>query len=702
MRALLIGVDRYPLLPPGSQLQGARNDVEALTKILRRHLGISPHRLECLFNERATRSAIIGAMSRLLGQVDRDEPVLLYFSGHGSRRVIPESSMDDPFEPVIVPHDSGRAPHGNRDIGSRCLAGWLERLAARTTRIALILDCCHAGRTPSVRGRARVRRTVAEDREVELEQAPWPVSPVLEARRGSSGWLPHGGAATLVAASRAYQPAFELELPEVGYRAHGALTYFLVRELASASAGLDLSELISRVSAEVVSRLPDQHPQLERGERQTALDLELPAARPPHLVLGRSGDRIQVGIGSVHGVQNGTLLDLHATELVPPTSGARLGQARVVDVQAVQSEAILFREARAGRIIARTRAIPAAGTDSRSNLRVAVIAPAALADEAAALRLALDESPLLRVVVRKDVAELKVRLAHAEEQVLPVGGCPSDPPARPTVTCLVANGRGRVVAPVRTVQDLPGRCQLVHDLETLASLHRIRTLERPVPTPLDMALRLEILRRTSSGGWRAVRPSSEPGCPVFADGERFAVRINNSSRQPVFPYLLDLGVGGVLDLLYPLDRPWRPIEPGRTVLVGAGIADALFFAVPSGYPFSSPGATPARCTRTLKLIAATEGTDLRPLFLPELREGCDWLEHVATSSLGWTLARILARDLVLNLGTSIPPREVLWTAQQRSVVLERRALPSAHVRPEHQRPGRPMPPDPVIAVNQTS
>src|ERR1700676_1995200 len=141
--ALLIGIDRYPNFPEHAQLAGCVNDVEEMAALLINRFSFPAGNVERLLNGAATQAGIRAAFGGLTERVGLDDVVVVQYSGHGSRMADPKAP--DGMDETIVPGDSGRAPHENRDICDTEIHRWLLRLTERTGHLTLIFDSCHSG-----------------------------------------------------------------------------------------------------------------------------------------------------------------------------------------------------------------------------------------------------------------------------------------------------------------------------------------------------------------------------------------------------------------------------------------------------------------------------------------------------------------------------------------------------------------------------
>ncbi|MDA8019480.1 MAG: caspase family protein [Thermoanaerobaculia bacterium] len=271
LRALVIGIDEYPFLDPDRRLRGAVADANAIASVMREQS--SKLDLTKLLNSRASREAVLGALDDLVAATRSDDEVLVYWSGHGSQ--VPNQANDDEeedgWDETLVPYDSGRGRHPNRDILDDEIYTRIKALNKVTDRITFILDSCHSGTAvrTGVRGVPRDGRSAAASGLSSRTEAP---SNDKAAPRGSSGWLPAPDADTrylLLAACRDDQEA--LELPFRG-QMRGAFTWALCRELERTQPGTTWKSVFGVVSKDIAfSTMGAQIPQIEGNADRLAL-----------------------------------------------------------------------------------------------------------------------------------------------------------------------------------------------------------------------------------------------------------------------------------------------------------------------------------------------------------------------------------------------------------------------------------------------
>lgn len=129
--ALVIGINNYTGDWPA--LDNAVNDAKAVEKVLRNKYTFDE--IFTLYNENATRDDIIEAFEKLIDQVNENDNVLIYYSGHGEFR----SKMNKGYwVPVDAKTKSTKRYINNLDVRS-----YIEGIKSKHT--LLIADACFSG-----------------------------------------------------------------------------------------------------------------------------------------------------------------------------------------------------------------------------------------------------------------------------------------------------------------------------------------------------------------------------------------------------------------------------------------------------------------------------------------------------------------------------------------------------------------------------
>lgn len=625
--ALLIGINRYPQIP-NADLQGCVSDMELMRSLLAERFGFPAERTRTLRDEEATQQGIRGALADLAAAVGKDDIVVLFYAGHGSR-------MNDPRQPgrlleSMVTHDSGRGARPNRDIIDEEIDQWVQRVNEKTPFVSLIFDCCHSGsvtRDPfgeltreapaDLRAPAEmfdsgaVPEIFASARNVEAEQG-----------RGTAGWMPGRRRAVVIAACRADELANE-HTGEGAVR-HGALTFFLGQALFQTPSGATWRDVFERISPKITTIYGRQHPQIEGRMDQLLFGTEeiRPASYLPVLAV-RDG-AVEIGGGAAHGVRPGSLWTVRSSSARHGEAGDEVAAVEVQTVRAATSTARVVEARDPGQLVAGLRAflweqrLPAPG------LRVTIVA----SDEARSrLARALLSEPLLQAVEEGGQADVLIRCLEPRERVGPGDPCPGVGPLE--VRTWAAVGRdGRLAARLRP--DRPEEMQgLLDDLVGVGRYRQLLDLDNP-DRGSDLKGRVTLRAKRWNPDQKAfvdALPDAGVGVPVFREGEKAEFEITNGHEKALWVTLVQFGCDGKIQLLLPMPghatyaRGGLRLEPGETLLLAAdyfrqdpGYAEAvregLPLHLPKGFPWvAEPGEEADLGLVTLKLLVTAVSAD---------------------------------------------------------------------------------------------
>ncbi|KAG6901494.1 hypothetical protein C0995_011172 [Termitomyces sp. Mi166 len=315
--ALLIGIDKY--MDPGvPDLRGAVNDANAVEQYLIAGVSVSKDRIVNLRDNEATRERIVTAMRKLVlhSDINAQDPILIYFSGHGSEAkppidCWPTTSANDRMR-MFLPYDfklDGSHNAGGQGVLDIEVSQILADIATKkSNNITVIVDCCHTGYeirknscddTLAVRGvKLPFNYTISKDI----------LSPVLACFRG--GVNSH----VLLAACKEGQFAFESQ-------GHGLFTRALLRLLTQE----DIKKL---TYTNVITRLPflsSQQPQCEGVHQNRIIFTSMPGRAQPtaHDIHSTGkGEESTLEAGLAHGIANGTMLTVYSDEQLTSVVGS--------------------------------------------------------------------------------------------------------------------------------------------------------------------------------------------------------------------------------------------------------------------------------------------------------------------------------------------------------------------------------------------
>lgn len=645
--ALLVGIDRYPFIP-GVDLRGAANDVEAMALYLEQRLGFRDTDIHRLLNEGAGRDDILSAFERLAHQVSRDDLVIVHFSGHGSLRANPQNPDGSGRDETLVPFDSGRGRLEDRDITCHEVRELLRHITDKTRRLTVIFDCCHSGTL--VRDARGLRiRAVAPSRPLDRPAASRPTGSV-------PGWWPHDRSYSFFAACRSDEKAGEIQVTDAG-TSHGALTYYLLRELHEARDDETYRDVFERLTLAFRSRFSHQHPQLEGAVDRLLFGLR---ELKPHRFLAvgeRAGESAILAGGAAHRVEAGSQWTVFPAGTRDPLGAPVLGELRITAVGAIASEASILEEAAPDSITGGCRAIETRPGDRVPQLSVEIVAEAGLEESSEDLVREIELSRLLRPARGEDAPMMTVYLLAARDG--PRSGAPLPELGPLPRACYAVMGEeGALSMPVRCLDRRLALFDLVENLENRSRWLHALTLRNRSPDALAGHVSFEILRGDGGGSWSVVGNNAR-----FESGERFALEITNRSAFPLHVYVIHFAVDGEIQPIYPPRGAWQPVAAKGKASYGQ-VGDGLSFELHPELPFDH-GPGPVEIEETLKLIATTEATDFYPLFQGSYRQLAS--DDVLSAS---SLAMLLYRSF-LGLSTREVQRRGKGSARESWTTLDR-------------------------------
>ena len=647
--ALLVGINEYPRFD-GVELSGCVNDVNVMREALISSCRFPAENVEVLTDAQATRDGILAAMERLTELVGQGDLALFHYSGHGSRMTDREGDEPDGWDQTIVPTDSGRLDRPNRDITDDEIYDWLMKLTAKAGHVTVILDSCHSGAAMR-EGEALRRRQVPDDCRPVSELPPSPVAdavaPALrQNKEKSSGWLPLNPNYVLLAGCSCRQSSNEKDFGGV---AHGALTYFLVRELTKARPGLSYRDVFERVAARMKSQLPNQEPQLEGDRDRELFGLNDLAPMTFVPVTARSGDAVTLGAGLACGLVVGSEWLIHpkGTKEATPTP---LAKVRITSVSALEARGQLFEERKKGSVAAGDRAVEHLHQLSSRPLAVALIGDP---KRVAAVEREVVASPLLRMAKEGEQPDLTLRFAivrgDSAPEVWTIFGADGEPQ-------LTGSPKG----------DSRGGSEVLADLEKWARFRRALDL-RSDDEELAGRIKLTILRYVE-GEW--LEPErDDSGEPVLYEGDRVGFSVETSCQE-LYVYVLDFGLTGSVSQLYP-ERGVHQTLQEKKVFQGAGRMpiDGKFFdlTIPADLPEDRRDAIDVG-RETLKLFASTKPANFETLFQSAVWRGgpARSLNDALQLTFGGGQGQLAFRT------AETEPKKERWATLERSFRVRRR------------------------------
>jgi hypothetical protein len=663
-RALLIGIDRYPNLEARYQLTGCGNDVAAFREALVQTYGFPPENVRTLREEEATRDAILDALDRLVHETGTDDIVVIQYSGHGSQVIDREGDEADMRDETIVAQDSGRVDKPNRDITDDELYARLLALAQATSNVTLVFDCCHSGTITRDAFTAPSRSVDADLRPGEqLPPASIPAGfgPTMQATRGATpkknGLVPIGGSYVLIAGCSDEETSFEYPVAATDdHVRHGALTFFLLQELAAAAPGATYRDVFERAAPRVTAVYKGQHPQLEGNVDRELFGIVDRKPMPYVRVEGSDGAAVTLHVGAAHGITVGSIFGIYPPGTRSAAPAARLARVRVDRVGGVSSTATLLDAGAPGPIPADARAFleERAFTDLRLAVEVDDRTGGSTAASENMRALIQDQKALKLVTENGDVRLYALPADDARAR----GGAMPDLGTLPEPTWAAAGADGLAsLFPPGAIRDAATVNRVVDNLRIIAAHRAALAIDNPDPAdPLRGQVSLKLLRKDAGGRWVEAAPDSQ-GAVVFHDGNDLALRLTNRYSARVFPCVLDFGLTGRIEQVFPPAGSQPALEPGSYDF-GVRPGEDMTVSFPDGFGGSEG-------VESLKLFAATTPIDFRWLEQQGTRAALSGLEELMHAILGGKL------DATREVSRKTLPVGEPWTTAIQSFVLRR-------------------------------
>ena len=150
--ALIIGINKYPAMDKDKQLEAARKDAEAISKLLIERYGFSKERMVELYDEQASRKGVIRAFSSLKRRLTDKDSLFIYYAGHGEYETTGrEKTQKEKVDGMgyWIPSDAELDDPSSYIFNSQ-VRDYLANIPAR--HIYAVVDSCFSG---SLMGRSR-------------------------------------------------------------------------------------------------------------------------------------------------------------------------------------------------------------------------------------------------------------------------------------------------------------------------------------------------------------------------------------------------------------------------------------------------------------------------------------------------------------------------------------------------------------------
>ena len=644
--ALLIGISDYYQLGrrPWPKLNTGQ-ELDTLREILISKWRFSSDDILTLKDNSATKQNIISSFRHhLIEKVKPGDIVFFHFSGHGQQ--IPDDNDDemDGLDESIVPYDAidrsvaAGAKTNIRDDELGILFRELaERLQAGTRRpgsITVSLDSCFSG--TATRG-------------ILIERGgPWDVSldgpkprPFPRGQMdGPTGLFAAGEAAhgnyVLLSASRSDQTAHE----ENGM---GVYSRALIHALATSPADHTTTyrTLIDKISVEVSSIVPEQSPQLEGNPDTLLFSGKMKAstlASAGHRVLYDKEGRLRLQAGSIHGITAQSVFSLYPTESTNYDQDSSLGEAEVQQVDPFQATLTLMNG-----LSLPTHRITKQGivgiekvhsynneplrlywinksNNIKSQARCSELYKTITTQPVVTTSETNSQQHDVSVLCNERTNKIEVRRASSST---PMIGLPLDQKASESLQQILKDF-WRWKHLYRLQQDNPSANVQLRTFPVIVTLDRNGlALERPSPYP----------------NHPPTKHLAEPS------NSHFMMELTNTSKNPLYVTILELGSDGSVDVLFPTNK-----NSTDNLIAADGKPH-----IPDYRPYVYKIRGPVGQRSLLKLIATRDPIDLSGAIQGSLQRGTD-----RSGDRTSPLARLLLDLVTGERGATSNPSSQVW------------------------------------------
>jgi hypothetical protein len=566
--ALIIGINRYAFMEEKYQLAGCVNDAELLKSILVNKFGFDPVNIRTLYDEQATRDAIVAEMERVESTIGKDDILVFHYSGHGHTCSVKTEFTDEGSGRAncILPFDDAEPSAEGpvyREIRDHQINDWLARIARKTRYTTLIFDACHSGTmTRSAAGRSTVRSVPSVERPpVARGLTSSDARTGTGAGAGAGGWLNLSDNFVVISGCRDTQTSKETYFTMDGESTkHGVLSYSLTRALLAATPGTTYRDVFEQTCAGVLANASAQNPQIEgRIDREVfgVRDIE-PLRFVP--VTAVEGAAVTLGGGLAHGLRRGSKWEIYPPGTKQADPGERLGMLLLDEVDGLCARGTLL-ETGAGQQPVTVGARCIEIEPSTELAKLAVDLSGVPAHLARGLERRLEQSSLLTPAASPGAADVRAAVLDTGES-LPDEVSPAVR-AQLTQPCWSFFDSGdALIMPLHPVAG-PGVEHIVlENLEALARFRNVLALANP-QTGLDVAFNL--FKRGPDDSLTL----ANGGCAEVMEGESLVLEIkNNEPERTVFFSIIWLSATREVAHFYPHRKNSEELSPGKTVRIG--------------------------------------------------------------------------------------------------------------------------------------
>ena len=261
--ALIIGINNYKpanaILSSSKaarnwrNLDGCVNDANAIKDMVMAKYSFAETDIQTLFNEQASREAIITQFKNLVKTAKKGDIVFIFYAGHGSQVKNSLSLETDKKDETIVPADAWK--EGVADIRDKELSAFFNELLDKGVLLTVIFDSCNSG---SIGRGDNFLNGPPKNRFIEAAD--------YDAKDASQPLRPEERGALLFSAAQDFESA--IEQSDENNIPHGAFTLALLKALQQLSVDASVLDIYNSLTGFMKFYGKVQEPVLAANEQR--------------------------------------------------------------------------------------------------------------------------------------------------------------------------------------------------------------------------------------------------------------------------------------------------------------------------------------------------------------------------------------------------------------------------------------------------
>jgi|GEM_PF-6488585 len=255
-KAFVVGINQYPDVP----LRGCINDMNDITHFLMEKCNVPMENIRQLADERATKAAILERLQWLVKDVQDNDELYFFYSGHGAQIATLNSNDEiDGLDEIICPVDFSWA-NDNSGIRDKEFAKIFGAIQANSVKLIWLSDSCHSGDLERTFGPPNSKKAKTllppTDLDFRIRRARHknvPKSTILSELRSKAPQIHLALLAACQSGEEAADAPFPIdstisELGNIQYRYNGAFTYYLLKAFNPQPTPISLQNLIKFIN----------------------------------------------------------------------------------------------------------------------------------------------------------------------------------------------------------------------------------------------------------------------------------------------------------------------------------------------------------------------------------------------------------------------------------------------------------------------